>query len=198
VLFVGRLDLEKNLEELIRAFAILRRHADAQLVLAGKGKEQPHLEELARAEGIGEDVVFPGFIPDEDLPHVYRAGDVFCMPGIAELQSIVTLEAMASGLPVVAADAMALPHLAHDGINGHLYQPGNPAQLAEKLLDVLSSGERRAEMGARSREIVAAHDVERSLDAYLAFYDDALAGGVPDVPATSDRAAPKGPAATAA
>jgi glycosyltransferase involved in cell wall biosynthesis len=201
VLFVGRLDLEKNLEDLIRGFAILRRDTDAQLVLAGKGKEQPHLEELARAEGIAKDVVFPGFIPDEDLPHVYRVGDVFCMPGIAELQSIVTLEAMASRLPVVAANAMALPHLAQDGVNGYLYEPGQPDQLAARLLDILASDDRRAEMGDRSRELVEEHDVERSLDAYEAFYRDALerrAASGAEEPAMATDPAPGGRAASAA
>ena len=52
-------------------------------------------------------------------------GTVFAMPSIAELQSIATMEAMASGLPVVAANAMALPHLVHDGENGYLFEPGD-------------------------------------------------------------------------
>lgn len=175
VMFVGRLDLEKNLDELIRAFTLVRREQpEAQLVLVGKGMEQPHLEELARTEGIADRVVFTGFLPDEDLPHIYRAGDVFCMPGTAELQSIVTLEAMASKRPVVAADALALPHLAHHGENGFTYTPGNIEELARRLVEVLGDAERRRQMGERSREIVAAHDVERTLDSYEAFYRAAL------------------------
>ena len=64
---------------------------------------------------------------------------VFAMPSIAELQSIATMEAMASGLPIVAANAMALPHLVHDGENGYLFEPGNVDDLAAKLQQVLEA-----------------------------------------------------------
>jgi len=63
--------------------------------------------------------VFTGFIEDNDLPHVYAACDVFCHAGTAELRSIVTLEAMATGKPVIAANAMALPSLVRNGVNGY-------------------------------------------------------------------------------
>ena len=96
---------------------------------------------------------------------------MFCMPGVAELQSLVTLEAMASGLPVVAADAMALPHLVRPGINGWLYTPGDVRELANRLGDLLADAGLRRRMGAASRELVAAHAVDGTLDAFEGIYE---------------------------
>ena len=96
---------------------------------------------------------------DEELRQAYTRATVFAMPSIAELQSIATMEAMASGLPVVAANAMALPHLVHDGENGYLFEPGDAQDLADKLsasstmpqeeLDVLKNAIPQDRRGAR-------------------------------------------------
>lgn len=115
---------------------------------------------------------FLGFVPDETLPQVYAAGDVFAMPGVAELQSIATLEAMASGLPIVAADAMALPHLVRPGENGHLFQPGDVQELARHLGALLASPRLRATMGAASRSIALTHDHQASLTRFERIYQE--------------------------
>jgi len=169
VLFVGRLDDEKRLDELIAAMTYLPK---AQLLLAGTGMRRARLERLADRLGVADRVLFLGFVPDADLPALYGAADVFAMPGIAELQSIATLEAMASGLPVVAADAMALPHLVHPDHNGRLYRPGDVPGLARHLADLLASATLRAEMGEASRSIAATHDHQNSLARFEALYDE--------------------------
>ncbi|GAA5063088.1 glycosyltransferase involved in cell wall biosynthesis [Thermocatellispora tengchongensis] len=170
VLFVGRLDEEKRLDEPIRALPHVLNTTDAQLALVGSGSKREELERLAHRIGVGDRVRFLGFVPDEALPQAYAAADLFCMPGVAELQSIATLEAMASGLPVVAADAMALPHLVHPGENGHLYRPGDVLSLARHLTEILTSDDGRARMGAASREIALTHDHQASLARFEAIY----------------------------
>ncbi|MGW9346060.1 glycosyltransferase [Nocardiopsis flavescens] len=175
VVFVGRLDEEKRADELIRAVA--RTGADVQLVLAGHGAYRGRLEELAAAEGVADRVVFLGFVSHEDLPDVYRSADLFAIAGIAELQSIATLEAMASGLPVVAADAMALPHLVEEGGNGFLYRPGSAGELAARVDEVVADGARRRAMGARSREMARAHRLEDSLARFERIYREVAAEG---------------------
>ncbi|MGI5120815.1 glycosyltransferase [Marinactinospora thermotolerans] len=170
IVFVGRLDEEKRIDELIRALREVLRHRDVQLALVGTGQREKELRALAQEIGVAGRVHFLGFVPDEELPLAYVAADLFAIGGIAELQSIATLEAMSTGLPVVAADAMALPHLVRPGRNGHLYPPGDVATLARHLLDVLESPSRRAEMGAASREIVLQHDQRRSLDRFEELY----------------------------
>jgi glycosyltransferase involved in cell wall biosynthesis len=173
-MYVGRLDAEKRVDELIRALPLVRRSVDAQLVIVGDGHERRNLIELSEEEGVEEYVIFIGFVEDEDLPEAYAASDVFCNAGIAELQSIVTMEAMATGKPVVAANARALPHLVHDGVNGHLFEPGDVNALASRLAEVLADTERRAEMGRRSLDIIARHGISEILAAFEELYEFAL------------------------
>ena len=170
IVFVGRLDEEKRIDELVRALALLTTDLDAQLVLAGTGQCEGELSDLARVLGVQERVRFLGFVPDELLPSVYVAGDVFAIAGVAELQSIATLEAMSTGLPVVAADAMALPHLVAEGRNGYLFPSGEVEVLADRLRAVLSSRAERGFLGAAGREMAAEHDHRRSLERFESLY----------------------------
>lgn len=172
VLFVGRLDEEKRLEDLVRALPYVLNETDAQIALVGTGGQRAALERLANRIGVGDRVIFLGFVPDETIPQVYAAADVFAMPSIAELQSIATLEAMATGLPVVAADAMALPHLVRPGENGHLFVPGDVRELSRHLTGLLRSPQTRTSMGAVSRAIALTHDHQASLARFEAIYQE--------------------------
>ena len=96
---------------------------------------------------------------------------MFAIASIAELQSIATMEAMASGLPVVAADAVALPHLVHHGENGYLFPPGDADALAARLTDVLTqTPEQRRAMQQASLDLVEDHDIRRTLDTFERLY----------------------------
>lgn len=170
VLFVGRLDEEKRLDDLIRAMPHVLNETDAQLALVGGGSRREELERLAGRIGVGERVRFLGFVPDESMPRVFAAADVFAMPSVAELQSIATLEAMASGLPVVAADAMALPHLV-DG-NGYLFPPGDVIALARHLTHILAHDDLRERLGLASRTLALTHDHRASLTRFERIYDE--------------------------
>jgi glycosyltransferase involved in cell wall biosynthesis len=186
ILFVGRLDAEKHVDELIRALPAVRRQVDAQLVIVGTGHEEARLRELSTRGGLDGHVRFTGFVSDEDLPGAYAAADVAVNPGTAELQSIVTLEAMASGKPVVGANARALPLLVHDAVNGHLFTPGDVAGLAGALTGILTDDVRRIRMGLESRRLMRAHDLIATLDAFEAVYADL---GIVPVPGQPQRIA---------
>lgn len=168
--YVGRLDAEKRLEDLVRAVALLVADQPVQLVMAGTGSQLGKLRHLAGTAGVAGSVHFLGYVPDSMLVDVYTAADVFCMPGVAELQSIATLEAMASGLPVVLADAVALPHLVSSGQNGYLYRPGDVTGLADKLRTVLSSPGLRSAMGVTSRLMAERHAVELTIARFEEIY----------------------------
>jgi glycosyltransferase involved in cell wall biosynthesis len=170
VLFVGRMDQEKRVDELIRAFAALPPGVPARLELIGDGPEREAWTALVAALGVGHRVRFRGFVSEEDLVEAYARADVFCMPGIAELQSLVTLEAMASGTPVVAADAMALPHLVRPGRNGWLYTPGDVPELTTRLTALLSDPAQRRRMAAAGLDIVAEHAIDATLDTFEDLY----------------------------
>ncbi len=171
ILFTGRLAVEKNVDVLIEALSVLPAELDAHLELVGDGEQRPALEKLARGLGVADRVRFRGYVPDEELRAAYLRADVFCQPGTAELQSLVTLEAMAASRPVVLADARALPHLAEDGVNGWLFTPGDAQDLARKLSLVLQApAEERERMGRESRRKVAQHSFPRTLETFLRLY----------------------------
>jgi len=172
LLYVGRLDKEKRIDIILRALPDILRVTNVHLVLAGVGTEERKLEELTEKLGIQKAVTFTGFIPDRDLQNIYRIGDLFVTAGIAELQSLVTMEAMASGLPVVAVNAMALPELVHDGENGYLFSDGNSEMLAEKVIAILSNQPMRAQMSKKSLEIIKDHDINKIIEKYESVYNE--------------------------
>jgi 1,2-diacylglycerol 3-alpha-glucosyltransferase len=172
LLYVGRLDKEKRIDMILRALPDISRAASVHFVLAGIGKEKRNLEELAEKLSIQQTVTFTGFVPDEDLQNIYRVADLFVTAGVAELQSIVTMEAMASGLPVVAVNAMALPELVHDGENGYLFSDGDGQMFAEKVIAILSDQAMWAKMSEKSLEIIRDHDINKTIEEYESIYSE--------------------------
>jgi len=171
ILFVGRLTTEKHIDVLLKAVASLDPALDVHVDLVGEGDQRKNLEVLAHSLGLDARVTFHGHAPEAQLRELYSRASLFAIASIAELQSIATMEAMASGLPIVAANAVALPHLVHDGENGYLFEPGNVEELAARLTDVLTAepGERRR-MQQASLDGVAIHDINRTLDTFEALY----------------------------
>jgi 1,2-diacylglycerol 3-alpha-glucosyltransferase len=177
-LFVGRIDREKRLDVLVHALQRLDRD-DIQLAIAGHGVLREELEHLAGDLLADRRVVFTGFVPNEDLVALLNSADIFAMPSDAELQSIATLEAMATGRPVLAANARALPELVHDGVNGYLFEHGNPDDAA-RCMTLLA--DRRADwpaMSAASLEIVRPHNLANTISRYEELYREVLAQGSP-------------------
>lgn len=171
VLFVGRLAEEKHIDVLIDAISKTPATLDVHLQVVGGGEVRPALEAQVKRLGLGDRVRFLGLASDEELRRAYLSADLFCMPGTAELQSLVTLEAMSASTPVVLADAMALPHLVRDGENGYLFTPNDSDDLAAKITTVLSlPADERAAMGKVSRSMVENHSIERTLQTFEDIY----------------------------
>jgi glycosyltransferase involved in cell wall biosynthesis len=176
ILSVGRLSPEKRADVLIEAVAA-QDVADTVLVVAGSGPDEGRLRELAARRGVSERVRFLGFIPGTDLPGLYRLADVFAIASEAELQSLATMEAMASGLPVVAVNAGALGELVHAGENGFLARPGRAADVAGSLDLLCRDGELRARMSKSGLRIIADHDRHRLLARWESIYSALAARG---------------------
>ena len=171
IVFLGRVVEEKQIDKLIRAFAKLDAALGAKLEIVGGGDQEAKLKALAVQLGVRDRVTFTGYVDETYLRNALTRATVFAMPSIAELQSISTMEAMASGLPIVAANAMALPHLVHDGENGYLFEPGNVDELAARLTDVLSMPhEDLLKLKRESLKIVESHDIQRTLDTFESLY----------------------------
>jgi glycosyltransferase involved in cell wall biosynthesis len=173
-LFVGRIDGEKRIDLLLRAFHRLQRD-DIQLAVAGRGAILPELQALSETLGITEQVRFLGYLPDDDLPALLNSVDAFVMPSEAELLSIASLEAMACGRPVLLARAQALPELVNEGVNGFLFEPGNLDSLAKTIALLADHPERLAKLGSGSLEKVVPHSLQNTLHAYEKLYEHVVA-----------------------
>ncbi|MEZ2391351.1 glycosyltransferase [bacterium RCC_150] len=171
VLFVGRLAEEKHVDVLIDAVAKTPSELNVHLEIIGGGEVRPALEVRAARLGLGDRVKFLGLASDEELREAYIRADLFCMPGTAELQSLVTLEAMSASTPVLLANAMALPHLVREGENGHLFTPGDSDELAARIAELfrLPAGELER-MGKASRAMVEPHSIEGTLQTFEDLY----------------------------
>lgn len=182
-LFLGRLDDEKRIHVLLEAVAKLPDYPNVIVELVGDGGERENLAKLAQKLGIADRVVFSGHISDAQLPAAYERATAFVMPSIAELQSIATMEAMASGRPVIAADAMALPHLVHDGDNGYLFPPDDSDALADRLKRILDADQAELDrLSDNSLHLIQSHDIERTLK----IFEDLYRGVGEEKPTTAD------------
>lgn len=171
VLFVGRLAVEKNVDVLIEAISLTDPGLGIGLDIIGDGEQRDRLAAQVTELGLQDQVRMQGHIDDAALRRAYRQADVFCQPGTAELQSLVSLEAMSASRPVVLANALALPHLVDEGVNGYLFEPGDAKDLARKLERVLSaSDEDRRAMGERSFAKASAHGIDHTMDAFEKLY----------------------------
>ncbi|PYM76606.1 MAG: sugar transferase [Candidatus Rokuibacteriota bacterium] len=165
---VGRLNPVKGHVTLIRAFARLAT-ADAVLVVAGDGPCRDELHQCAKTLGLGDRVRFLG--ERHDVPRVLRAMDVFVLPSIAEGISNTTLEAMATGLPVVATRVGGNAELVVHGTTGRLVPAENPEALAEGIAEYVSDPIRRLDHGARARaRAVDVFGLDVMRDTYASLY----------------------------
>jgi glycosyltransferase involved in cell wall biosynthesis len=171
ILFVGRVTGEKQIDVLIKAVSLMPADLDVKLDIVGGGDLLKTLEHQAKSLGIADRVHFTGYVTEEELRASYTRATIFGMPSIAELQSIATMEAMASGLPVVAANAMALPHLVKDGQNGFLFEPGDAQQLADKLEYLLRLPQEQLDTFKNaSLKYIEAHDLQRTIRTFERIY----------------------------
>ena len=164
ILYIGRVDPEKSLDVLMNAFIKVQEIVEmAQLVIVGDGTMRPKLEKMAEKAGISDKVVFTGRVIGKDLPQLYRTGDVFAITSKTETQSIVLLEAMATGLPAVAVKAGAIPELVHNGENGYLCEADDVDAVANSLICILQDKNLRETMSEKSLELIKKHDISYTL-----------------------------------
>ena len=174
ITYVGRLDAEKHLSVLVKAFARVLQEHEAHLMIIGDGQDAPSLKQQAYELGIFDHVTFTGRVSEEDKVLLHQVGTVFAMPSPMELQSIATLEAMASGQPVVAVNAGALGELCQNERNGYLCDQDNDEQIAEGILKILNNPKERARMSKESLEIANTHNLETTLDRFEAIYESLI------------------------
>ena len=170
VLYVGRIQARKNLPRLVEAYALLRkRGADTKLVIVGKKDWQSELLMSKIKElGMESSVIFPGFVPFNDLPLFYNAADVFVFPSFFEGFGLPVLESMASGVATITSLGSSLEEVAGDG--ALLVDPGNTGLIADALGKLLGDPALRNDLAARglrrSAEFKSADLAQKTLDVY--------------------------------
>lgn len=161
VLFVGRLIEWKGVDYLIKAVEIVcKYYPETQLILIGDGPEKPLLENLGNDLGLGQNITFVGNVPHEDVVEYYHASDVFVIPSIVsdsgetEGLGVVTLEAMACGVPVVGSRVGGIPDVVVDGVTGLLSEPKDPQSIAACILRLIDDRELSMILLRQARENV--------------------------------------------
>ncbi|WP_295578340.1 TIGR03088 family PEP-CTERM/XrtA system glycosyltransferase [uncultured Lamprocystis sp.] len=176
---VGRLVAVKDQRTLLFAFAdLVRRNRDLasrlRLVVVGEGGLRHELEQQAAACGVSHAVWFTG--DRSDVADLMRLFDLFVLPSLGEGVSNIILEAMATGVPVIATRVGGNPELVTHGRTGALVSAGDAGALASAMYDFITDEARRSRCGAAARaEVMQRFDWKSCVDAYLSLYDELLA-----------------------
>ena len=178
VLYVGRLVNYKHVDTLLVAFGeVVDRAPTSTLVIVGDGHERRALESKARELGIQDKVSFMGTIVSNlEVARIYRESSVFVLPSVLEGEGMVVKEAMAAGVPVVAANSpgSAIAGLVKDGVNGFLVPPGNPGAIAEKVLGLLLDPAWSAKIGREGRKYAEGWTWDQATAGTVLVYERAL------------------------
>jgi 1,2-diacylglycerol 3-alpha-glucosyltransferase len=177
LIFVGRLGLEKNIDLLLEALARMQT-PEARLLIVGNGPYRSELDRHIARLGIGDRVTFTGYLQRDDVAAAYAAAEVFFFASLSETQGLVVAEAMASGLPVIAVDDLAIADAVTDGVNG-LLTPERAQDLAAAADRVLGDAELRARMGAESVTRADGLRIDRMAERLAGLYADVIAGRKP-------------------
>lgn len=171
LLYAGRLDKDKSVDNVIRAAAPVLHRSEAHLVIVGDGRQKNQLVNLCKELGVSQQVHFTGFISkDQGLPEIYRLASLFVMASEIETQGIVLLEAAASGLPIVAVNATCIPEIVCDRENGLLVNPGDISDMSRAIVCILNNPSMAKAMGRASRKLVKVHNHQRTYWEYEKLY----------------------------
>jgi len=169
LMMAGVLHKQKGALVGLRAFAKLSAdHREARLLIVGDGPELADLKAKAAAFGVSEKVVFAGARPNQDMPFFYNAADIYLNPTLRlEGLGLVTIEAMACGLPSVVSRIGGTASTIEDGISGYFVPPGKVEALADKTVRLLTNPELAAAMGAAARARAETEFSEENINRYL-------------------------------
>lgn len=171
VLFLGRLDVNKSPDVLLRASReVLRRFPETRIIFGGDGEVEKN-QALAKELGIAERCEFHGWVSGDDREALFQRAAVYCLPSKNEGLPMSMLEAMARGIPTVATAVGGVPQVIEDGVSGFLVDVDDVEMLSEKLAALLGKAALREKVGAASRDtVVRSFGVDRSIKRLLMLY----------------------------
>jgi 1,2-diacylglycerol 3-alpha-glucosyltransferase len=170
----SRVVKEKNIGFLVRALEIIRKtNQNAKLMIIGEGGEREALESLAKELNVEGDVIFTGLLDKDDMMGHYEAGDIFVFASLTETQGLVAVEAMASGLPVVAIKASGIEDMVKSGQDGILTD-NDPQNFAENALKLIEDSELRKKMAEQAKINANAFSIEPWIQRVVALYKELI------------------------
>lgn len=175
ILFVGTIEPRKNVVRLIRAFARAKRTArlpHALVLVGARGWKYAEVDAVIEQEGLMNDVIFAGYVPQDELPIWYRAADLFVYPSLFEGFGLPPLEAMASGTPVVTSRASSLPEVVGDA--AILVAPEDETELADAITRGVSDRTLRDELRTRGQTRVTNFSWKRAAHETIQIYQTVL------------------------
>lgn len=170
VLYTGRINQEKNVDVLVKAVPSVLKEVDAHFLFCGSGGLKPEMMKLTKDLGVDEHTTFIDFLDWADYPNIYTLADVFVMPAESELQSIVTLEAIASGVPPIVVNKGAVPELVSAG-NGLVFEPKDSDMLATNIITILSDKKLQGTMKQKSLLLSEQHSMSYIGSQYEQVYE---------------------------
>ena len=173
VLYAGRIDKDKNLEVLLKAIPLVLREIEANFIFLGQGELKEKLIKEIKETPFKENVRISGPLDFQsvELAQYYQIATLFAMPSSIEAQSISTMEAMASGLPIVASNGGALPELVKDGKNGYLVNFLKEEEFAAAIIKILKNNNLRKKIAEKSSELIKPHDINNTFRCYQEIYE---------------------------
>lgn len=177
ILCVGTLEPRKNLVRLIQAYSLLKKDRRIMHKLAIVGKKGWYYKQIfseVRRLSLHEDVIFTGYVPDEDLVHLYNGAELFMFPSLYEGFGLPALEAMACGCPVITSNVSSLPEVAGDA--AILINPYNVKALTEAMFEVLTDDKLRECLIDKGLERAKMFSWERCAEETIRVYEKAMLG----------------------
>lgn len=181
LLYAGRIAVEKNLDMLIRAVAlVLKKEPRADFWVVGDGPGREEFRRLAGGLGIGDRVKFFGYVPHAEMGTIYAAADIFVFGSKTETQGLVVSEAMSYGLPAVVVNSGGAAEAVQNGVNGYAV-PDNVDVFAATVLDLIGDEGRRRELSRNAvesaRRLSIPNMVNRIVDVYRAVLGESAPAG---------------------
>jgi glycosyltransferase involved in cell wall biosynthesis len=173
ILTIGRLIPRKGFDRLIRSLpeVIKMVKKDFCVEIVGDGPLRAELVQLAEEFQVAQKVTFAGTVPYEQLAEKYQQADIFVLSSLAEGMPLAVLEAMASGLPIIASGVQGIEDLVEEGVNGYLFAPSDHRSLCRYLATVINDDAIRLRMGRESTRIARKYDWVNIVEQYLCIYE---------------------------
>lgn len=176
LLFVSRLMLQKGVDTLIKTCGLLKERGinNFKLTIVGEGHLKSLMFSLIDKFNLREKINFLGWKDLEELPDIYRKADIFILPSVMEGMSSVTLQAMASGLPIVASKVLGFEEILEEDVNGLTAEYNDPADFANQIEKLIKSPELRKKMSEKSLEKSRRFSWESIAKQYIGLYEKTI------------------------